>query len=75
MLQVFVTEYIRPESKQFIFYKTKDKNRTRPSKIFSLMPKAGHVRDHPSIITLRGSGRIGDESNVSISLCAEDCCL
>jgi hypothetical protein len=25
MLQVFVTEYIRPENKQYIFCKTKDK--------------------------------------------------
>ena len=73
MLQVFVTEYNRPENKQFIFYKRKDKNRIEPSNFFTLMPKAGHVRGHFSIITIRGNRSIGDESSISITLAEETC--
>jgi hypothetical protein len=55
MLQVFVIEYTRPENKRFIFYKPKGKKETGPLNFFFLMPKAGHTREHGSIITIRRS--------------------
>lgn len=47
MLQVFVTEYTLPEKAQLMHYLIKDgKNKTVPAKLFLLIPKAGHKREH-----------------------------